>query len=93
MLQRISFSRHPARTRLRGSLLAGLALAAAIATAAAAGAQTRYLAFGSSITEGIFWDDCECEAGVPPVGAAVALRSLTTPASGRLTFITRVCGR
>ncbi len=38
-------------------ILAGLALA----PAAAAGAQTRYLAFGSSITAGIFWDDCACQ--------------------------------
>ncbi len=42
--------------RISFVLAAGLAVAAS-----AAGAQTRYLAFGSSITEGIFWDDCECQ--------------------------------
>jgi lysophospholipase L1-like esterase len=47
---------------LRAALLAGLVLGAG-----AVGAEpTRYLAFGSSITEGIFWDDCDCPPDADP---------------------------
>ncbi len=43
----------------RRPLILATLIFAALTTAA--GAQTRYLAFGSSITEGVFWDDCECQ--------------------------------